>query len=128
MSSLTIAPMQWTSVKDIDDVRPISEADNDCLAEIRDVLKKYGNLERLGIALLHSHFQLGDDEILLESSDVETRTLVLQPAKQSEAGRSVGTIWMLRDDENKTTAWCQSYCNKIFGGALGHVKSHRKAK
>ena len=124
MSELTIAPMQWTFVRDIDDVEPVSEADTDCLAEIRDVLKKYGNLERFGIALLHSHFPLGDDEILLETSDLETRTLVLKPAKQSEAASSVGTIWMLGDGEIVTMARCRRYCNRILGGLFGHVKSH----
>jgi hypothetical protein len=128
MSTLTIAPMQWTSVRNIDGVEPVSESDTDCLAEIRDVLKKYGNLERFGIALLHSHFPLGDDEILLETTDAETRTLVLKPADQSEATRSVGTVWMLRDGETATMAWCRSYCSKVFGGLLGHAPAHKKEK
>jgi hypothetical protein len=128
MSTLTIAPMQWTSVRDIDDVEPLSDADTDCLAEIRDVLKRHGKSERFGVALLHSHFPLGNDEILLETSDIETRTLILKPAKQSEAASSIGTIWMLRDGEIATMAWCRSYCKKVFGGLLGHVKSHTRQK
>ena|SRR5947209_8481457 len=128
MTTLTVLPMQWTSVRDIDDIDPLCDADTDCLAEVRDVLKKHGKLERFGIALLHSHFPLADDEILLETSDVETRTLLLQPAKQSEAAASIGTIWMLRDGDVETMVWCRSYCSKVFGGALGHVKKHTRQK
>lgn len=76
----------------IADVRPIDNNDADCLNEIREVLEKHDNLGRFGLALLHNHFELKTDEILLETTDVETREQFLRPVKQS---------WM---DENGVTA------------------------
>ena len=126
MTALTIAPVQWSSLKDIDDVEPLGDADAECLAEIREVLRKYDRMERFGVALLHSHFPLGDDEVMLETTDEDNRTLTLKPVKESEAGQNnVGTIWMLRDGDVATMTWCRSYCRKLPGG-FGHVPGHNK--
>lgn len=121
---VTIAPIQWSSLKDIDAVEPINDNDTDCLIEIRDVLKKHGKMERLGVALLHSHFDLESDEILLESSDEENRTLITQAVRQAEAGNSnIATILMLREGDAATMSWCRKYCK--LGPFGGHaVKSH----
>ena len=122
MNTLTIAPLEWSNLKDIDDVEPINDRDTDCLAEIRGVLKKHGKLERFGVALLHSHFDLANDEIMLESSDEKNRTLMIKPIKESEAGdNNVGTIWMLQEGDAKAMAWCRRYCKKGF---WGHSESH----
>jgi hypothetical protein len=118
--------MQWASLRDIDEVEPINATDSDCLTEIRDVLMKHGKLERFGVALLHSHFPLGDDEIMLETADPTSRTLTLAAVKEADAGNNkVGTIWVLRDDEPSTMSWCRQYCRRW---ALGHVPAHHKQK
>lgn len=122
MGMVTIAPLQWSSLKNIDAVEPLNDSDSDCLVEIRDVLKKHGKMGRLGVALLHSHFDLECDEIMLESSDEESRTLISQAVKQSDAGNNnIGTIWMLREGEVTTMSWCRKYCQT---GLFGHSKSH----
>jgi len=117
---VTIAPMQWSNLRDIDAVEPINDGDTDCLIEIRDVLKKHGKMERLGVALLHSHFDLESDEILLESSDEENRTLITKAVKQADAGNSnIATILMLREGDAATmsSSWCRKYCRLgPFGG------------
>ena len=95
---LLVAPVQWSRLKHIDDVRPLDESDLACLAEVREVLRKYDNLERFGIALLHSHFPLETDEVMLEETDEESRVQILKPVKQSEVGRNdIGTIWALQE-------------------------------
>jgi hypothetical protein len=122
---LEVSPMQWSNLKDIDDVVPINEDDTACLAAVRQVLKNFGKLERFGVALLHSHFPLAPDEIMLETSDEKTRTLTLQPVKESEAGdNKVGTIWMLRDGDDVTMTWCRQYCKRWI---LGHSQAHDDA-
>jgi hypothetical protein len=80
-------------------------------------------MKRFGVALLHSHFPLGTDEVMLELSDEESRTLTIKPVKQSDAGdNNVGTIWMLRDGNFETVAWCRTYCKRpIF---TKHRKAH----
>ena len=122
VNTLSITPVQWSSLHNIDAVAPINDGDADCLAEIRDVLKKHGKMNRLGVALLHSHFELATDEIMLESADDGSRTLVTRAVKQSEAGtHNVGTIWKLNDGDFAATSWCRKFCER---GILGHSKSH----
>lgn len=88
--------------------RPIDDSDAACLEEIRLVLAKYGNLSRLGIALLHSHFQLAEDEMMLETTDVEQREHWVRPVKKSyleQAGLEPQTT-ILRFDESGYAQYC----------------------
>lgn len=126
--TVTVSPVQWAELKDIDDVEPLNDADAACLAEVREVLAHHGRLQRFGIALLHSHFELAPDEVLLESSDEQERTLTLRPATIEEASRTgVGTVWMLREGDNTTMSWCRSYCKKPeYWQATSHRKAHKK--
>jgi hypothetical protein len=99
--SVVLNPLQWSSLQDIDDVRPIDDSDAACLEEIRLVLSKYGNLDRFGIALLHSHFQVADDEMMVETTDVGQREHWVRPFKKShleQAGLEPQTT-ILRFDE-----------------------------
>jgi hypothetical protein len=126
MSNLNLAVMQWSDVKDIDDTQPVNEDDSECLFAIRDVLKKFGMQDRFGVALLHSHLDLADDEVFLEECDDENRVLHLKPTKVAEAanGQNIGTIFHLRDGKSiEETMYCNAYCHK---GVFGHSKRHEK--
>jgi hypothetical protein len=112
-TTLQMAPMQWAGLKDIDDVEPLNSGDYDCLAEVREVLKKHGKRERFGIALLHKHFDLAADEQLMEVSDEQERVLTIKPVKQGEAGKSVETVWMLLDGAHQPMMGCQMRCSWI---------------
>jgi len=127
MNTLAVAPVQWSNLRNIDDVQPVNDGDTDCLVEIREVLRRHGKLDRFGVALLHSHFDLANDEILLESSDEESRTLVTKPVKEAETAgtRKVGTIWMLREGDIAAMSWCRSYCQQNI---VGHSKKHKVVK
>jgi hypothetical protein len=83
MNQLVIESMQWNTLKHIADVRPIDESDSDCLEEIRNVLAKHNCLSRFGVSLLHSHFDLQDDEFLLETTNLEKREHLVRPVKRS---------------------------------------------
>jgi len=61
MNTLAVAPVQWSNLRNIDDVQPVNDGDTDCLVEIREVLRRHGKLDRFGVALLHSHFDLAND-------------------------------------------------------------------
>jgi len=125
MSSATIemAPTQWANLKDIHEVDPINDGDLDCLAEILDVLKKHGLQERFGVALLHKHFDMDPDEILVEQTNVEDRVLTISPVKASTAGNTIQTIWMLRDGGPEAMLGCMQYCGKDVQG--NHSSFHR---
>lgn len=99
-------------LKDVSEVPPIGEADKICMAEIKEVLKKFGKLDRFGITLLHKHFDLTDDEILVESIDEVNRVQVIRPMKKEEAdkldGELLETMWSLQD--NSTLMACRIKC------------------
>lgn len=123
MSALAISPVQWSDFQDIDDIEPINDSDFNCLNDIWAVLKKHNRLNRFGVALLHNHFPISDDEILLETANDKNRELTIKPTKQIEAGgNNVGTIWALREGGNiEAMAWCRSYCKRTL---FGHTDEH----
>jgi len=102
--------MQWAGLKDIEDVEPVNEADYECLEEVRATLRKHGRLERFGVALLHKHFDMKPDEMLVEYSDPVARELLIRPVKKEEAGRAVGRIYALRDGVREAMLGCRQYC------------------
>lgn len=108
MSQIVVNALQWSTLEYIDDVRPIDDSDSTCLEEIRVVLAKYGDLDRFGIALLHSHFPLADDEMMLETTDIEQREHWVRPVKKShleQTGLEVQST-VLRFDEHGSSQYC----------------------
>ncbi|MCH8549477.1 MAG: hypothetical protein LAT80_11420 [Balneolaceae bacterium] len=83
MNQVIVESMQWNALKHIADVKPIDESDAECLEDIRQVLIKHDRLERFGVSLLHSHFELHDDEILLETTDLEKREHWVRPVTKA---------------------------------------------
>jgi hypothetical protein len=86
---------------DINVIEPVSSHDEECIAELRAVLKRHGRLHRFGISLLHTHFDMTDDEILLETCDDERRTLTIRPVKKSELDDAdlIFTNWSLGQED-----------------------------
>lgn len=69
----------------IRDVKPLSDEDGACMAEVAAVLKRYGCLDRFGMTLLHEHFTTATtDEVMLETNDPVARTLLIRPVPKSE--------------------------------------------
>lgn len=82
MNQVNIAAMQWNTLGHIADVTPIGDADAACLEELRQVLLKHGQTARFGVSLLHSHFDLAPDEMMLEETNVETREQRVRPVSR----------------------------------------------
>lgn len=118
-----LRPVQMNTLPDISQVLPISEDDEKCLQEVEEVLRRHGVLSRFGIALLHTHFQIAEDEILLEECDVNNRTLVCKPVKISHLSeKTIQTIWAFDKSINKA---CTKYCpTDQWGRHLGY-KDHK---
>lgn len=127
MNAIGVAPLQWGSLPNIDDVKPMNNGDMQCLIEIREVLKRHKMIDRFGVALLHNHFALGDDEVMVEETNVDSRTLLLKPMKESEARvGNVGTIWKLLEGNFETMAHCKVYCQRGGGLFFGHSRDHAR--
>jgi hypothetical protein len=107
---------------DIDDIDPFSEADRECLTEVRSVLEKHGSLQRFGLTLLHQHFELAEDEVLVEEIDVDNRILTSRPKRITECENAVETAWRL--DDQTVMARCQQVCERPTFTMARHAKKH----
>lgn len=95
---------------DISEVQPISEKDELCLNEIRGILEKYNSINRFGITLLHEHFEINDDEVLIETCDTEKRILTITPVKSGflKNRNYIETNWRL--DVEGASTYCMVAC------------------
>ncbi|MDH7911354.1 hypothetical protein [Winogradskyella sp. SYSU M77433] len=122
MKNLT--PLVHNSLKHEMDIKSINDSDTECLKEIKEVLKKYNSLDRFGITLLHKHFELDKDEILIEAVDEENRIQIIKPFKIEEVekmeGEVIETSWALIDEKEAILA-CRRKCVKT---GEGHYNSH----
>jgi len=82
---------------DIRDVEPLNEKDLPIMDEIYHVLRKHDALQRFGVTLLHEHFEIDDDEVLIEMTDRNTRTQTIQPVNKNHPDLigSIETSWRL---------------------------------
>ena len=121
MSSVSVLPIQWQSLSDIDDVRPIDDTDAPVLDDIRAVLEKHGSLGRFGVALLHRHFDVADSELMLETTDVSAREHWVRPVSRAELAAKGLTVQstILRFDETGPVQHCACLTDKN-----GHVGRH----
>jgi len=113
-------PMVWNDLPDIQDAAGLDESDERCLEEIRTVVLKHGKSSRFGAVLLHRHFQLGDDELLVEHCDEVTRTLTTKPTSSDEVIERDYTPTVWRFDGAAPSA-C-SYCPRDAGGTHNGYK------
>jgi len=123
MSNLNVQPMQWKPIIDISEVEPLTDDDKELFSEVRDVLKKYKALDKFGLSLIHKHFDIAENECMLECTDIETRTLVIKPIKVSEMDVENTTItqWRLTDGDAVAEAGCR--CAMVGGGHGGYHQS-----
>ncbi len=93
--------LAYRDLPDIDAVTPLDAADFACLAEVREVLSRHGRLDRFGVNLLHTHFPMSDDEVLVESCDDAARalTMTVQPKSALDTADIIPTSWRLTDGE-----------------------------
>jgi hypothetical protein len=114
--------MQWSEIPDINQITEFSPEDEQCFREIRDVLKKYNALDRFGLTLIHSHFDLAEDEVMLETTDVEARAQFVRPVKKAALENEHYSItnWKLADGDQLVKRVC--VCARTDQGHTGgHV-------
>jgi hypothetical protein len=115
-------PMTWNDLPDIVDVPKLEETDEKCLAEVGEVLRKYSKTRRFGVALLHQHFKLRDDELMVEHCNFETRTLVTapEPASSVISKGYLPTVWRYDGELAQGCAFCPTHGSQHDG----HKESH----
>jgi hypothetical protein len=108
----------------ITEVAPRSEDDEACLADLREVLERHGALSRFGVTLLHQHFEVGTDEVLVESVDEERRMETTSPAprESQRVAASIETSWRL--DAPSGVRVCERVCQAPYGPNGPHIGNH----
>lgn len=120
---------QWNHLTDINDVKPLDDKDRACLDAVRDTLEKFGCLNRFGVSLLHKHFEMSEDEILVEQVDEAARKLLTKPVKidlvRDAMATAMETQWhWQRDGKGAVALICVSRCFPGNWQSPGHVNQH----
>jgi hypothetical protein len=121
MTRITISPLHWSHLQDLRDVAPLDDADLACMDELRLVLARHGRLGRFALHLVHKHFDLADDEVLVEYSDPTAREQrFCVEARDSEALRdAIPTTWTLATGQPVVACVC------AYRADQGHLGRHR---
>ena len=108
MTSMVIQPMQWGKLADLHEVPPLQADDMECMNAIRAVLKQFGKLDRFALHLIHKHFEIDADEVLVEYSNPATREQFFRPEKKdsADARDAIPTTWILKDEEASAVCVC----------------------
>lgn len=117
MPDVIVKPMQWIQIKDLHECDPLGASDIECMKDVRAALEKHGKLDRFALHLIHKHFVIDDDEILVEYSDANSREQFFRVEKidSCDAKASIPTTWTL--DQMEPVAVC--VCAKRSSGHLG---------
>lgn len=118
MEKITLEAVQYSCLSDIDEVQPLNDDDHEVLNEVRDILRKHGVTDRFGVCLLHRHFNLNDNEVVIESTDVLARvsTLAVTP-RDTIRGRTIQTMWWFSQNGSTLAGTeCRQMCQYDNGG------------
>lgn len=116
----------YLGLQDIDEVQPFDAGrDQVVFDDLREVLARHGVLDRFGICLLHKHFDVQPGERMVESCDVESRTLTVRPtAAPLGADQSlVQTNWRFDPSGQNPLQLCFADCLVSNGK---HREIHKK--
>lgn len=121
-TTVDIQPVQWSRLNHAPEIGGVGDSDAACLAEIRSVLQRYNYLDRFGVNLLHSQFELAGDEILLETTDDAKREHWVRPVKKSilVAQNMEPQTTVLRFDNQGWNQFC-SCARSVHGHTGGHM-------
>jgi hypothetical protein len=90
-----------------------TESDKVCFEEIIEVLKKYNLIDKFGIGLLHDHFPIKEDEILLECTYPDDKTIHTETIRRDDVKdvNHIETAWYFDKKSNKIIC---SQVSKVF--------------
>jgi hypothetical protein len=110
---MQVESMQFSQLKDIRDVTPLSDKDNALMADLATVLRNHDAIDRFSVSLMHSHFPVADHEMLVETCDVEGRTLMIKPVPKSDLDGLdyITTSWHLGSGKPQMACVCVKFGN-----------------
>ena len=107
---------------DISEVTPLGEADAPMMQELYEVLRRHQALSRFGVTLLHQHFEVSEDEILVEDTDISNRVQQITPMPQAALTETsyVQTSWRLDSGQPVMICVCRNSSANV------HTHFHQK--
>ncbi|MEU1008801.1 hypothetical protein [Streptomyces sp. NPDC005890] len=76
-----------------EEAEALGPQDAEFVRDLVGVLAKHGNLNRFGLCLLHDHFPLAADEVLVETNDSRARTLHVHVEKAGRTRHLKASQW-----------------------------------
>jgi hypothetical protein len=111
----------YHALKDINEVDPLTDEDHETLQMVREVLRKRNAIDKFGVTLLHDHFEVNEDEVLLETTDPITRVQTIKPYRNEELKEAditkdgfMQTNWRF-DANDPMNLMCLIYCSSAEG-------------
>jgi len=83
-STAKLSTNPYEELRHIDDTQEPLAEEQAQLERLAAFMAEEGMTEKFGITLLHKHFEVADDEMLIETCDPEKRTLMIRPVKKEE--------------------------------------------
>jgi len=98
----------WNDLSNLMDVANLSQTDNDCLNEIQSILNKYDLTQKFGVALLHKHFEIAEDEMLIERTYLKDKRLETKPEKLGDSNPEdfITTMWRFDKEQRYGCSVC----------------------
>jgi hypothetical protein len=122
MSEIVMQPMRWSELPHVDDVKPMDDGDSELMDELRQVLMKHDALDRFGVFLLHNHFDMSDDEFLMETTDEDARTQKISVSSGiAPDENAIQTMWKFDENGIGRGTVCVLRCHYF----LGHKQRHK---
>lgn len=122
MEKLVLETVQHKKLLDIDEVEPISDKDYEVLEKVRQILNEYNYTDRFGVVLLHKHFEVEQNEMLIEDTDVKKRISTIKVEKATnDNSNTIETMWKFGKDISAGTR-CMLRCNYKSGHRAYHSK------
>jgi hypothetical protein len=124
MRRLVIRPLHWAEVPELNGVTPLDADDLACMAELRDVLERHRRLHRFALHLVHRHFDLAADEVLVEYTDERSREqrLHVEPRASAALRDAVATTWRFDAASDAGEPFVACVCATRDG--QGHLGRH----
>ena len=92
MTEINVSARQ-RSLPRFEEAEDLGPQDAEFVRDLVAVLAKHGNLNRFGLCLLHDHFPLAADEVLVETNDPRARTLHAHVEKADGTRHTKATQW-----------------------------------
>ncbi|MER5934778.1 hypothetical protein [Streptomyces sp. NPDC002054] len=131
MTETKDSPTPKAKLPSFEEAEGLGPQDAEFVRDLVAVLDKHGNLDRFGLCLLHDHFPLGPDEVLVETNDPQARTLHTQVEKAGRTRHAKPSQWRFlrhdrddRDDRKQGPYQVIMLCDPLEDLCPGRERKH----